>query len=404
MKHISPFLPYVLLVVGLQLAIAVWVPVGLTVDHDYLVVNLVDHIQPRALVGTVSRYVGLDDSQFLLFTQAALFTWLLIVALLIATPREKRVPDRPDWHKCGLVFLFSFSALPFITNAFSGFVDIFAAVTIVLSVWLLHRCDQSSSLALVGVVLLMCVATLIHEKSVFEVLILSMWIAFMRSRRQAASAFAAYALFLAGYAFLASGNKAANGDRTFAEYLGLATQFQSFLEHYSFNVVGVVFGGGLLWVLYATLAVVFVRARRAKDNPFPRLALVFGMLGLCFAPLLFAWDTSRLVAIIWLPTLLLLLEADWQARYERTRINSALLCAACLLQALIPPVLIYRHGAVALNCYASFVVQHFERMQEADSWPLDREFEPVTLHLQHDHWPSDVSAVYACLSIHLVRP
>lgn len=399
MKRLYPLLPYVLISGGIQIAIALWVPVDLTIHQAYLEVNLVENIQPRALVGTISHYLSPSENQFLIVTQIALFTWLFTVALLIATPREKRVPDPPDWQKCGLIFLFTFSTLPFITNAFSGFVDIFAAVTLILCVWLLYQRDPSSPLALVGVVLLMCIAMLIHEKSVFEALILLMWIAFTRRRQHAVSTIAAYALFLAGYLWLTSGKETGGDDMTVGEYLSLVAEFQSFLKVNSFNIIGIVFGGGLLWALYAKLAVVFVRVRQARDNPFPSSILVVGMLGLCFAPLLVAWDTNRLVAIIWLPTLLLLLELDCQAHCERTRIKAASLFAACLLQALIPPVLIYQHGAIALNCWASFVVQHLERAQEPDfnDWPL-----PLTLRLRRGR--SDVSELYGCAPIHLTRP
>ncbi len=404
LRGLSPWLPHACLAGGLQFAIALWVPIGLTLNHDYLTVNLVEHVQPRALVGTVSQYLDLSDVQFLFATQAALFVWLFLVAVLIATPRGQRVPDAPNWRTFGVLFLFGWSTLPFVTNAFSGFVDVFAAATVAVSVWLLYQRDESSTAALSGVVTLMCVATLIHEKSIFDVLILLMWIGFTRPRKQAAWTVGAYALFLAGYLMLSSDARAANGNKTFAEYLSLAVEFRSYLEHYSFNVVGVAFGGGLLWALYAACATAFVRTRQATSPLFPRVALVFGLLALCVAPLLVAWDTSRLVALIWLPTLLLLLELDGRVLLARSRFAPAACLSACLLQVLIPPVLIYRHGAVPLNCYASFVVGQLERVQDADAWPLNRDFAPVTLNLRHDPWPSDGSHLYGCAPIHLTRP
>lgn len=98
----------------------------------------------------------------------------------------------------------------------------------------------------------------------------------------------------------------------------------------------------------------------------------------------------------------LILELNLPTLYERTRITSASLLAACLVQALIPPVLIYRHRAVALNCYASFVVQRIERAQTADAWPLSRGIEPFTLRVETER--KAVSDPYGCAPIHVVRP
>lgn len=189
---------------------------------------------------------------------------------------------------------------------------------------------------------------------------------------------------------------------TSGSYLLLAAQFRSFLEENSFNVAGILFGGGLLWVLYAGLGLRFIGGARGLSQSVLRLALVIEMAILCLAPLAIAWDTNRLVAILWLPTLLLLTELDIAASVAWTPVAAGALVTASLLQALVPPVLIYQHRAVALNCYASTVVEGLERVQRMWAWPFRSSVPPLTLRLHRDR--QDVSTLYGCAPVHLTRP
>ena len=244
---------------ALQVAIALWVPINRSVFPDYLHANLFEEVQPRALVGTLWQYFDVGAEWFLVSTQVALFVWLALVALLLDPPGEEAPPHSLNPRAIGLTFLFGFSTLAFITNAFSGAVDIYAEVAVVAAVWALHRRQASSWRALGWFLFALAIAIWIHEKSVFEAGILLLWVIYTRSRREAFVAVTTYAASFGIYALVTSGTRAAGADRTLAEYLDLATRFRDFLTHYSFNVYGVLIGGGLLWVLYARFAVRFVR-------------------------------------------------------------------------------------------------------------------------------------------------
>src|SRR5687767_3962788 len=140
----SWLLPRLGLVGALQVAIALWVPINRSVFPDYLDANLFEEVQPRALVGTVWQYFDLSAEWFLVSTQAALFVWLALVALLLERLGDEAPPYALNPRAIGLTFLFGFSTLAFITNAFSGAVDIYAEVAVVAAVWALHRRQASS--------------------------------------------------------------------------------------------------------------------------------------------------------------------------------------------------------------------------------------------------------------------
>ena len=76
---------------------------------------------------------------------------------------------------------------------------------------------------------------------------------------------------------------------------------------------------------------------------------------LCFAPLLVAHDTIRIVGGIWLPTFLLICEIDLKAALETVRFRQWAV-SACFIQLLLPPLLLYLGGAAPFNCYSRELV------------------------------------------------
>jgi hypothetical protein len=71
---------------------------------------------------------------------------------------------------------------------------------------------------------------------------------------------------------------------------------------------------------------------------------------LCFGPLLAAFDTIRMVGVMWLPTYLLIREIDLKSALESVRFRQWTL-GACFLQLLLPPLLLYLGGVAPYNCY-----------------------------------------------------
>ena len=87
-------------------------------------------------------------------------------------------------------------------------------------------------------------------------------------------------------------------------------------------------------------------------------AIIIIMIILCFAPLSVADDTTRMVGLIWLPTYLLIREIDLKSALESVRFRQWAL-VACLLQVLLPPMLLYQHGVAPFSCYSRELISRF---------------------------------------------
>jgi hypothetical protein len=64
-----------------------------------------------------------------------------------------------------------------------------------------------------------------------------------------------------------------------------------------------------------------------------------------------------MVAVIWLPTFLLIREIDLKSALETVRFRQWAL-GACSVQLLLPPLLLYQGGAAPFNCYSRELVLH----------------------------------------------
>jgi hypothetical protein len=117
----------------------------------------------------------------------------------------------------------------------------------------------------------------------------------------------------------------------------------------SLNVWGIILAGGALWVIFLISAYHFLKST-AKYSVQGFIAIIM-MTSLCFAPLLVAHDTIRMVGVIWLPTFLLIREIDFKSVLESVRFRQWAL-GACLLQFLLPPMLLFLGGAAPFNCYS----------------------------------------------------
>jgi hypothetical protein len=81
------------------------------------------------------------------------------------------------------------------------------------------------------------------------------------------------------------------------------------------------------------------------------LAFLLLSTAICFAQLLVAHDTSRLLGLTWFPTLVLLRRVDFASRLHRASVQVAV-AALLLLQLALPPLFVLEHRAIPLNCYA----------------------------------------------------
>jgi len=84
---------------------------------------------------------------------------------------------------------------------------------------------------------------------------------------------------------------------------------------------------------------------------------------LSLAPLMVAHDTIRMVGVIWLPTYLLLREIDLRSLLASIQFR-AWAPAICVLQLLIPPLLMYQDGVVPYNCYSKWLIERALPPQE----------------------------------------
>ena len=139
----------------------------------------------------------------------------------------------------------------------------------------------------------------------------------------------------------------------------------------SLNLWGIILAGGALWIIFLVAAQNFLKTT-ANYSTQGLIAIIIMTL-LCFAPLLVAHDTTRMVGIIWLPTLLLIREIDLKRALDFVRFRQWAL-GACLVQMLLPPILVYLGGAAPLNCYSRELILRF----------LPREKDMARIPTRHD--------------------
>ena len=149
--------------------------------------------------------------------------------------------------------------------------------------------------------------------------------------------------------------KAASGETPigYASILGNGLEF--FWEQ-SFNIFGVIFGGGAFWLLYLIIATNFLKNLTPYRSQLLGLVVALLMLLICISTLLVAHDTNRMVALIGLPLILVIKEINLDALFYEIQ-GKLFLIVLCLVQALTPPMLIYRNGMTGFNCYGLWMSQ-----------------------------------------------
>jgi len=352
--------------------VSFWVPIVAKDYSNYRNANLFQEFAPRALLGTLASALGLDQTGFNQLLLGAQFVQLLIILLILwnSVFRQSLNYRQDAITFFGVGFIFAFSTVTFLTFGPAGLIDVAAYALVACAALVIYRNQQSADWTAVAAVnCLMIVAVMIHEKSLFDLAILATWL-FWKSGLRKTLVYLAPAT-ITSLLFLAAVSSEKTSGLSPAEYFTILTQGLTFLRQWSLNVWGIIIGGGSIWILYSIFARQFVVAGISRSDARHRFFLVIVMVLICLSALLVACDTSRVVALIWLPTFLLMQEID-VGKIFRSRIAQIGLLGLCLFQLLLPPALIYNNGIAPFNCYG---VRLITRLQ----LPMQRDIQPDTM-------------------------
>jgi len=341
-----------------------WVPVSWLDTSPYPAASLLQNWQPRALLGTIADLFNLDASGYTILKLGCLFIWLTIVIQQLDDSLGEQPHRTLLLAGCGA--LFAFSTVTVITLGPAGFIDIAPYALSAGVVALLVRCDwQPDNKAVAAITAALLLAVVGHEKALFEIAILIVWSLWRTGWRNTAKLFAPAVilslLYLMSVASTSTSGLSAEG------YAGILSSGLGYLLARSLNVWGILAGGGALWVLYGLFAAKFIAGATDSGR---RAAVTATMLLLCLATLLIAGDTNRMVALIWLPTLLLITAVNPAAVFPSTGWRAGLV-VLCLLQLANPPVLMYRSGIVPFNCYSLAIAKRLPQGENVAQGPFD---------------------------------
>lgn len=297
----------------------------------------------------------------------SIFTWLFIILCLLY--RSILIGGRTKIsflivcvYLC-LGFIFATNPLVFLTLSSTGIIDAFPAAIIAFVVMLIYSHINADltfkKIALVNILLV--IGVLAHEKSLYDVAILGAWFFVTLGLRRSCLLFLP-AILISGVAIYLMAYKMITGAAPAAYFELFLTGFNFFWNR-SFNLWGIILGGGSLWVLYGMLGFKFIRHAKVKSFKVIRLSVVILMGLFCIFPLVVAWDTNRLVALIWLPTILLFQEISALKLFD-SNAKKLFLALMCLFQASIPPMMIYDKGYVPFNCYAQVIGNYFPKREQ----------------------------------------
>ncbi len=359
------------LAVALLLAATLWVPVNpqlMLTNPVYYHANLLAKMEPRALLGTLAGLLWLTPTGFIVLIQVFHGIWAGL--LLWGLSRSRPGQGVPSLWAVGLLgFLFVFNTPVFLSNVNSGLVDIpVFTLSLIAMLVLTDGDDAPSSVRLAVGAAIMMLAVVGHEKSIFDAGLIGAWLLWKAGWRKAAAyglpVIAFYVLFIA---VNADAKNAHNWTPT--DYLKVVPNLWDYLFTNSFNLWGILLAGGLLWVVLGWAATRFVRQGRqsgGRGEAFRRAILLLVLVGLSLAPIAVAWDTNRLVAVMWIPTFLLVRETGMAAAMTIDRRLLAAGATMAVLHLFVPPAFALRMGALPVNCYGEAVYMALFRTYTKD--------------------------------------
>lgn len=362
-------------------ALSFWVPISLDAISPYFGVDFFHGIRPRAILGSIIYLLPFDSKQIDLVGNTikllAVWAWLCLVLSILYRAifqREKR-GEGPDSLSSWLIyfgvgFIFAASSITYITFSATGIIDAFPAaiVALVISTDYLLEGDRRCLLKVGLITILLVLACLSHEKTVYELLILLAWFLVKWGPKKSILYFGP-ALILSVLLLLRMANKMSAEGTAPSNYFEILNSGLTYFWVHAFNVWGVIFGAGAFWGLYIIGSGQYLQQACSKRTVYVRLGVIVLMPCICLLPLLVALDTSRFAASMWLPVLLVFQAIDVRNVFT-ARGRHWILVLLCILQFLIPPMLIYHKGMAPFNCYGLWIGHMLPNRSQIDFMSL----------------------------------
>jgi len=383
-----------IIVATLLVLAAFWVPIDLTAREQILTANLFVELTPRALVGTVANILSLENRHYILMRHFFQTVWLFLIVFEFAKSLSSQGKTNNDstLELLALGFLFCFNTVVFTTNGLSEFIDIIPYALVLCAVpFLLPSDGRITIIRCVLATVFLVLAVVSHEKAIFDVAILMVWAVWKYGLRSSAKLALPGVMGCFLFLWLVS-NEQNSAGLTVADYVVSTRSASDFLLRESLNLWGIILSGGVLWIIFASAAYRFLKTRASFN--LRGLILIAALLILCFVPLVAAHDTIRMVGLIWLPTFLLIRELHLKSFLESIRFRQFAI-ALCMVQLLLPPLLVYQHGAAPLNCYSRAVI--FDSLPPK---PQDTDLTPLSLYALERE---DISDQIECWPLRPIR-
>lgn len=358
-------------------ALSFWVPISLEAISPYFGVDFFHGIRPRAILGSIIYLLPFNASQIDLVGNTlkllSVWVWLSCVQSIFYRTlfQQHDAPQNfSSWLVYfGLGFIFAASSITYITFSATGIIDAFPAaiVAVVISSDYLLEGGRQRLLKISLITILLVLACLSHEKTIYELLIILVWFSLQWGVKKSFFYFAP-ALILSAALLLRMANKMSPGE-TPASYLEILSSGLGYFWVHAFNIWGILSGAGALWGLYAIGGINFICKAPSPRRRFEAIAVIVMLPCLCLLPLLVALDTSRFAASMWLPVVLVFQAINIPAVFasQLRRWGLVLLCVA---QFLIPPMLIYHKGMAPFNCYGLWIGKMLPTRAQVDFMSL----------------------------------
>jgi hypothetical protein len=363
-----------------------WVPINFEVGSIYNSVHLFDGLKPRAIFGTILELMPWErygkDYLANILRIISITLWMYCINKQLYQSVFNREKDKLNISSLctflALGFIFFVSPITLLNLSAAGFIDAlpYAIVAYVAtSNYLLT--GKSETKKVFCITALLVLATLSHEKSIFDISILLVWFSWKWGVRKAFWYFSP-ALLFSLLLLILLGNKVASGETPMG-YISILGNGLEFFWEESFNIFGVILGGGAFWLLYLITATSFLKNLIPYRSQLLAFVVVLLMSLICISTLLVAHDTNRMVALIWLPLILVIKEIDLDALFYGIQ-SKLFLMVLCVVQAITPPMLIYRNGMTGFNCYGLWISQFLPgeliRQKTNEQFSLFRQYRP----------------------------
>jgi hypothetical protein len=363
-----------------------WVPINFEVVSIYNYVHLLDGLKPRAIFGTILELMpwasyGKDYLANILRIISIIF-WIYFINKQLYKSVFNQEKNKLNISSLltffALGFIFFTSPITLLNLSAAGFIDALPnAIVAYVATSNYFLTGKSDPKKIFFITVLLVLATLSHEKTIFDISILLVWFSWKWGVRKAFWYFSP-ALLFSSLLLIFLGNRVASGETPMG-YISILGNGLEFFWEQSFNIFGVIFGGGAFWILYLITATKFLKNLTPHRSQLLGLVVVLLMLLICISTLLVAHDTNRMVALIWLPLILIIKEINLGALFYGLQ-SKLFLMFLCLVQAATPPMLIYRNGMTGFNCYGLWASQllpgELIRQKTNDQFGLFRQYRP----------------------------